>query len=623
MCGICGSTRDPEGSAVAAMNRRLRHRGPDDEGCHVDRESGVALGARRLSIIDVAGGHQPLSNEDGTLWAALNGEIYNHPALQQRLREKGHRLATGTDTEVLVHLYEEYGDALVHALEGMYAFALWDARRGRLLLARDRFGEKPLFYARRGGDLTFASELFALRAAGAAGDELDPDALDAYFVFGYVPGPGTIVRGVRQLPPGHVLTWERASRRCVVEPYWSPPPARSDVPSELPELIAETRSLLDSSVRSRMIADVPLGVFLSGGVDSSLIAAVAASASSGPVKTFTVGYDVGAVSETEPARAIAEEIGSDHRELVLTQEDVARRAPALLAGLDQPLADQALVALHGVAELARGEVTVAIGGEGADELFGGYPRYRWLARASRFGQVVPAALAGGAARALNAAPLGGRSRRLADVVLPQETTERHLDWVTDGRRHVRERLYGPALAERTSPADVLTNLDGRVDGHDGDVIARFMRLDQLHWLPDDVLMKADRASMQVSLEVRTPYLQRELAEFAASVPPKVHARHHGKSLLRALVGELIPRTGGRPKTAFRVPVADWLRGPLAPVASAQVRQGALYAEGWIDRAQAKLILDEHVTGSRDWSQVLWPLLALGLWLDAFRCDGAS
>ncbi len=625
MCGICGRTVDRDGRTVAAMNRALRHRGPDDEGVYVDPASGLALGARRLSIIDVAGGHQPLSNEEGDVWAVLNGEVYNHPSLQRHLRERGHRLATGTDTEVLVHLYEEYADDLVHALEGMFAFAVWDERRRHLLLARDRFGEKPLFFVEGRGTLTFASELTALCAGGDVDGELDAAAVDAFFVFGYVPGSQVMLQGVRQLPPGHVLTWEPGVLQATVQPYWSPPPSVAGPSEPLPELVAETRRLLEGSVGSRMIADVPVGVFLSGGIDSTLIAAIAAQHSSTPIKTFTVGYDVGAVSEADAARATALALGAEHHELTLSTADVATRVPALLGGLDQPLADQALPALHAVAELARQEVTVAIGGEGADELFGGYPRYRWLERAARLEHYVPPFIGEHAAHALNAAPVAGRTRRLGYLFDRRPLLERHLDWVTERRRELRADLYGPRLAAEAESDRALADLTARVDGSLAtSVPGALMRLDQVHWLPDDVLVKADRAGMHVSLEIRTPYLHRELAEFAASVAPAVHVQGSGKALLRALLTEVLPTAvGHRAKTAFRVPAAQWLRGPLAPTLRRQLSEGALYAEGWIDASALRGLAAEHDAGTRDWSHVLWPVLALGLWLDRQRgVDGA-
>jgi asparagine synthase (glutamine-hydrolysing) len=615
MCGICGHTGDPEGRAVRAMNAAMVYRGPDDEGVHVDPASGVCLGARRLSIIDVAGGHQPLANEDGTVWAAQNGEIYNHPRLQRLLRERGHVLATGTDTEVLVHLYEEYGEDMVHALEGMFAFVVWDARAGKLLIARDRFGEKPLFYrATPGGGLAFASELTALAAAGGLGDELDPLAVDEFFVHGYVPGELAMFAGARQLAPGHLLTW-KPGEGVAVRPYWRPPvPTEANAETEA-DLVAEFERLLAGSVRSRLVADVPLGVFLSGGVDSTLVAAIAARESSGPVKTFTVGYDVGEVNETAAARETARELGSEHHELILPLAEIGARVPAVLSALDQPQADQSLPAFQAIAGFAREDVTVAVGGEGADELFGGYPRYRWLARADRLG-ALPSPLRAGSARLLEAALPSGRLGRLADVARPAEIGARHLDWIAGERLAARESIYGPRLAalRGTDPVARL-GLD-EIDC--ASVAGRFMLLDQLHWLPGDVLAKADRASMQVSLEVRTPYLNHELAEFAATVPPELHISGGGKVLPRALLARLLPEsTRRRPKTAFRVPAADWLRGPLSDVLREQL-DGSAVAEGWLDRTALASLVDGHQRGAADNTAVLWPALAFGLWLDRVR-----
>lgn len=622
MCGICGSTRDPDGSLVESMNAHLIHRGPDDEGVYRDPPARIALGARRLSVIDVDGGHQPIANEDGTIWAALNGEIYNHPALRRHLLANGHQLRSGTDTEVLVHLYEDYGDSLVHALEGMFAFAIWDSRERRLLLARDRFGEKPLFYHESGGDLTFASELTALLAGAPIARELDADAVDAYFVFGYVPGPGSIVRGVRQLQPAHRLVWRPDRAAVAIDRYWSPPDVAVPVSEPLRQLTDETGRLLRASVKSRLIADVPLGVLLSGGIDSSLIAVLAAEESSQPIKTFTVGYDVGGVGETHGARETAAEIGADHHELILRESDIAARVASVLARLDQPLADQALVATHAIAEFARREVTVAVGGEGADELFGGYPRYRWLWRAAMF-DGVPRLARTATASVIGTLPAGTRATRLAPVLTQSSTIQRHIDWVTAGRRTVRDQIYGPEL-KAVSPLGVVERLAARTDGtfNKGAPDAT-MRLDQVHWLPDDVLVKADRASMLNSLELRTPYLQRELAEFATSVPAALHISRGGKRLLRALAHDVGISAASRAKVAFRVPAADWLRGPLAPVLAAQLRSGSLYERRLMDREQISRLVSEHQLRVADWTHVLWPVLALGVWADRFwAMDGS-
>ncbi len=360
-------------------------------------------------------------------------------------------------------------------------------------------------------------------------------------------------------------------------------------------------------------------MFLSGGLDSTLIAALAARASSKPIKTFTVGYDTGAVSETTQARRTAQELGTEHHELVLTQEQLLRRVPALLAGMDQPLADQALIPLHAIAEHARHDVTVAIGGEGADELFGGYPRYRWLRRSEQLGRALPARVASGLALVAGRVP-HPRATRVADVLKPGEPLERHLDWVTARRRLLRSRLYGPALRDRVPHDGLVNDLAGRLNGvSGGEPIRELMILDQLHWLPDDVLVKADRAGMRVSLEVRTPYLNRELAEFAATVSDRTHVGDGGKALLRALLTRVAPAAARRrPKTAFRVPAADWLRGPLAPLVDRQLADGSAFTEGWFNCEEAAELVAEHRTGTRDRSNAIWPLLAFGLWLDRMR-----
>jgi asparagine synthase (glutamine-hydrolysing) len=598
------------------MNAAMVHRGPDDEGVHIDSVHGVALGARRLSIIDVSGGHQPLSNEDGTVWAVLNGEIYNFGALRERLRQSGHSFKTRGDTEVLVHLYEQFGPDLVDHLDGMYALAIWDSRQGVLLLARDRFGEKPLFYAQRGEELTFASELTALRAGMDVREEVDPKAVDDFFVWGYIPGNASIVQPARQLPAAHRLIW-RQGTRTVEEEYWRPEP-QGEQHRPLAELVGQARHLLEESVASRLVADRPVGLFLSGGTDSALLAAIAARKMHGELRTFTVGYASGGVNETREARRIAALVGARHREVCLDDREVAVRVPRILGRLDQPQGDQALVALHAVAELASAEVTVGIGGEGADEIFGGYPRYRWLALADRMGQTIPSPLLTGVG---HAAALLRRPRRLArvqDLLEPAALLGRHMRWVTDRRSDRRAVLYGPRLEpfrHRNPVEGLLTELAAPIAGEG--VEGRLMRLDQRHWLPDDVLQKADRASMSASLEMRSPYLSRELTQFAATVPPDLQIRNGGKTLLRSVLADLLPEAPARiPKRAFRVPAAEWLRGSLAPTFEQQLQEGSLYRDGWFNRVAVQAMFKAHRRRERDESGTLWVLLALGLWMDA-------
>jgi asparagine synthase (glutamine-hydrolysing) len=594
-------------------------RGPDDEGLFRDQAHGLALGARRLSIIDVQGGHQPLANEDGTVWCVLNGEIYNYAPLRERLSRRGHVFQTKTDTEVLVHLYEDYGADLVHALDGMYAFAIWDSTQRRLILARDRFGEKPLFFSVGDGNLVFASELSALLVGAGLDGELDPEAVDAYFVLGYVPMPASVVRDVSQLRPGSLLLWEQG-RAPIERRYWEPEKFdATGVPASEQELIAELERLLDESVRARLAADVPLGVFLSGGVDSTLVAAFAARHSVSPIKTFTIDYDVGSVGEGMAARTLANQLGADHHELLMRIQDVPALVLPLLAGLDQPLADQALVALHAVSQFARPEITVALSGEGADELFGGYPRYRWLERAFRLERHLPDSLAHATAASMAAVPTR-RMERLATVLRPASLSDRHLAWTTFGRREARDAVYGPRLDGVSGTP--LVELPS--DFGDGNAAASLIALDLDHWLPDNVLAKADRASMRASLELRTPYLHREIAEFAATIPPVHHLKDGGKRLLRRLLGRMLPAVPRRlPKRAFQVPACAWLRGPLAPAMRRHIHHSALYDEGWFERGPILRAFENHTSGRTDATQLLWPILTLGLWLDRLRGDNVE
>jgi asparagine synthase (glutamine-hydrolysing) len=600
------------------MASAMVHRGPDDHGIYVDPDCGVSIAARRLSVIDVAGGHQPVANEDGSVWAVLNGEIYNHASLRERLRRRGHSFASGTDTEVLAHLYEDYGPSLVHALEGMYAFAIWDGRARRLVLVRDRFGEKPLFYAERAQRLLFASELSALRMGLEAEPELDPAALDAFLLLGYVPGERTIFEEVRELHPASMLTWSAASCRHEVSVYWSMPLRPKSRRETISQLADEGDELLRRAVRSRFAADVPVGMFLSGGLDSALVASIASSEVSGVLKTFTVSYDVGDVGEGTAARATAERLSVDHREVTLTSDEVATSVPRLAGQLDQPNADPALLALHAVAGFARRDVTVAVGGEGADELFGGYPRYRWMHRAALVERQTPALAAHAAATLIRRAPAGARLGRLADVLEPAGFAARNLNWVTAGRRATRFELYGPRLREHD--ASRWLEADRDLSGsRPGDVAGLAMALDQRRYLPNDVLAKADRATMLVSLEMRTPFLNRELAEFSASIPASIHLANGGKAVLREIARRIPAIAGvGAAKRAFRVPMSDWLRGPFAPLLRHQAHAGSLVKEGWIAPVALRRMIDAHGSGEADHSALLWPVLVAGLWLDHLR-----
>jgi asparagine synthase (glutamine-hydrolysing) len=622
MCGIAGSTLDPSGVDAKAMAIAMVHRGPDDEGVYVDGESGVSLGARRLAVIDVEGGHQPIANEDQTVWAVLNGEIYNNASLRRLLIRAGHKFSSRTDTEVLVHLYEEWGDELVHAIEGMYAFAVWDTHRRTLLLGRDRFGEKPLFYTEQPERLMFASELTALRAGMRDAPPLDPVAMDSYFVLGYIPGQRTAFEGIRQLEPASVLRWSHERLRAECSTYWRPPPpivSRTSVR----DCVHETRALLESAVAGRLVADVPVGIFLSGGLDSNIVAAMAADRSCTDIQTFTVVYDTGRFNEGVPARAAAARISSDHHEVMLRRSDVGELVPRLVGALDQPLADPAMVPLNFVAAAARERVTVVLGGEGADEVFGGYPRYRWMERLDRAQRLLPGPARQVAAFATQNA--GERTQRFGNALGHSGLAERHLDWVATVPLDRRPSFYGPRLAEALRSRAPLDDVAGILAAEDRPSVAdSLMRLDQRRYLPDNVLAKADRATMQVSLEMRTPYLDRSLVEFAATIPAATHLQNGGKSLLRGVAESMVTiDRSRRSKTAFRVPVDDWLRGPLRDALIRQAQEGPLVTEGWLDPRALRRLTDEHLGLAHDHGKLLWPILVGGEWLEALRRGDGS
>lgn len=602
------------------MNEAQRHRGPDEGGIYSDPSGRIVLGARRLAVIDLQTGSQPLSNEDGSITAVLNGEIYNYRSLRESLLARGHTFLTQTDTEVLVHLYEEFGADLVHSLDGMFAFAIWDRRAGRLVLGRDRLGEKPLFLHHDETGLTFASELGALLAGSpSCSRKLDPESVDAFFIFGYVPGPATIVRGLRQLSPGHVGIWNADENRIEEQRYWVPVRFLGDRTDDaIGELKAETLRLLEQSVARSLVADVPVGVFLSGGVDSSLLAALIARQRGPKVPTFTVTYDIGNVSEGEVAHRTSLILDTDHHELLLRSADVASRVAQLLGTIDQPLADPALVPLHAVAELAREHVTVAIGGEGADELFGGYPRYRWLAYSAAIREIVPRGGRIAAYRLLRLLPLGERELRFGKLVTSDRTLERQVDWVTSGRRAWRQLVYGPRLRDCVDNDVAIARVRQLLpDARAGLGPDAFAHVDLRHWLPDDVLAKADRAGMLNSLEVRSPYLARELVEFANSIDMHTHLKGSGKLLVRRTLADIAPELDTRRrKLAFQVPGMEWLRGPLRPTIDRIAESSALVADGYLDRDGVATLAREHAAGV-DHTTRLWPILALHHWYENF------
>jgi asparagine synthase (glutamine-hydrolysing) len=606
MCGICGiaSPKGADRDRLAAMSATLVHRGPDSDGAHVDGPIGLA--ARRLSIIDLETGDQPLANEDGSVVVVQNGELYNFRELRRELESQGHRFRTHGDTEVLAHLYEQHGDRFAERLRGMFAAAVWDARRQRLLLARDRFGIKPLYYRTTGDGLEFASELRALPRG-----EIDLDALEAFLAFNSVPAPLTIFREIRKLPPGHLLLWEGGEPR--LERYARPAPvAAGDVRREPePELAEELRDRLRDSVRAHLVSDVPVGVLLSGGVDSALLAAFAAEASSEPVRTFTIGFRERSFDETADARRVAERYGTAHRELVL-EPDAALLLPALADAFDEPFADSSALPTYLVSELAAGDVKVALSGEGGDELFGGYHTYAADLLAERTGPLARLArplverLPVSTARA----SLDYRLKRFVRAAhLPP--LERHHGWKEIFSPEARAELTGRRSAY--DPVDLLRARFAETQG--ADLLARLQDVDLGTYLVDDLLVKTDRASMAHSLEARVPFLDTAVTDLALALPTGAKVRRFQKKrLLRRSAEPLLPEeiVRGR-KRGFSIPAAAWLRGDLEPFAREVLSAGTLVRQGFFRPEAVARVLDDHVSGREDLSRQLWGLLSFTLW----------
>ena len=620
MCGICGVVGHVDAAVLRSMTHAMAHRGPDDEGIHV--ADGVGLGARRLSIIDLTGGHQPISNQDRTLTVVFNGEIYNHGELRRHLEARGHRFATRSDTEVLLHLYEEYGDASVHLLEGMFAYALWDQPRRRLFLARDRLGIKPLYYASAAGALLFASEVKAFLEYPGFRAELDPGGLDLYLALQYVPGPETLFRGVRKLPPGHVLVVEDG--RLALRRYWQLVLGDVRPATALNEAAEEFGALFRETVRRHLVSDVPVGALLSGGVDSSAVVAMMAGASERPVETFTVGFDLpGRHNELTEAALVARHFGATHHEL-LVRPDAAQLLADLVWHMDEPVADAAALPTYLICRFARGTVPVVLTGEGGDELLGGYPRYRWFATAKRLQQLLPPALRERILLPLGRlAPLSPRYRRaLENVLAERDDVARHLRWIGAVDPELRRALLGPRLRGRV-PAGAAEARIARYFGDGGrgsaDVLHRLMTLDMDTWLVDDILTKMDRMSMAASVEARVPFLDHRLVEFVASLPLEVKVKNVGtKRLLKRAMRAVVPRaTLRRRKHAFQVPLDEWVSGSLRLFVSDTLLGRRARERGWLEPQHVEALLEPGATAHSRRGQSIWTLLCLELWARAF------
>jgi len=615
MCGIAGIVAPhgsiPSQAALEAMGLALAHRGPDDAVVETHGRAGFSF--RRLSIIDVAGGRQPLSGESGDCHVVLNGEIYNHLDLRRDLERRGHRFRTRSDVECVVHGYEEFGDAVVGKLRGMFALALWDGPRQRLLLARDRLGKKPLHYREAGGGLRFASEIQGLLADPAVPRAPDSAALHDYLTYQYVPAPATAFEGIRKLPPAHLLVFEDGRSR--VERYWSlrfQPVLRVDAE----EAAAEVRRLLRDAVTVRLMSEVPLGAFLSGGLDSSAV--VALMAESGPVKTFSVGFEEEAFDELPYARLVADRYATDHHEFVVRPRAVDV-LPRLVEHYGEPFADSSALPTYYLARATAGHVTVALNGDGGDELFAGYDRYRALGAYEALARV-PSADAGARALARGLGQRGpARVRRFLHAVSarPEESYARTMSYFSPEEKHA---LYSDEMRARVAGRDSYRVLYDAFQASDApDLLGRTLHADTLTYLPGDLLVKVDIASMAVGLEGRSPLLDHPLVEFAARLPSGLKLRRgRGKHVLRRAVADLLPpRVLARRKKGFGVPVDRWFRGELREMLADVLLSPRAAARPFFRPEEVRRLCDDHLAGRRDRGNQLWALLMLELWARRF------
>lgn len=613
MCGIAGFFL-PDGQAdpavVRAMCDCIRHRGPDDEGFHV--EGGCAIGMRRLSIIDLSTGHQPISNEDGTIWVVFNGEIYNYQGLRRDLIAKGHRFVTNSDTETLIHLYEERGTAGLSELRGMFAFAIWDARRQRLLLARDRFGKKPLYYAVLPQGIYFGSELKCLRAAGGVPFELDEEALKLYFQLLYIPDPYTPFRAVRKLPAGSWLTYA-ADGTVEQGRYWTLP-APTEAASTEPEadVASRLREAFDESVRIRMIADVPLGAFLSGGIDSSAVVASMAVQSPEPIKTFSIGFEEADFNELPYARLVADKYRTDHHEIVVKPDSIAL-VQRLIRHFDEPFGDSSAIPTFIVSEFAARHVKVALSGDGGDELFAGYDSFLEAERFRKL-DVVPLPLRRALSLLADHLPYSAYGKNYLRTISRSSALERYLGAV--GMPYfLRKELLEPQWMLPADSAYLQQTLTGCFLPNGADILSQALYFEATAKLTGDMLTKVDRMSMANSLEIRCPLLDHELAEMAAGIAPELKLRGgKGKYIfVQAMRDRLPPELLSREKMGFGVPLAYWFRSSLKEFLWDHLTDPVFLNRGIVSPAFVRSLLEEHDTGRRNHYHFLWTLLMLELW----------
>ncbi len=625
MCGIVGTvnnnSRQVMRETVEKMNRCIVHRGPDEDGFYLKNNVGLAM--RRLAIIDLKGGQQPIFNEDRTKAIVFNGEIYNFQELREDLEKRGHKFYTNCDTEIIVHLYDEHGAECVNFLRGMFAFAIWDETDQSLFIARDRLGKKPLLYSHQpNGDLIFGSEFSALLSHPAVSREVDYEAIDEYLSYLCVPAPRTAFKQIRKLEPAHWLRWKNG--KIEMQRYWLPDFSKKIKISET-EAVEETTRIVREATRARLISEVPLGAFLSGGVDSSIIVALMAEASANPVKTFSIGFDEADFSELKYAKMVAEHIGAEHHEFIV-RPDALEILPLLVEHYGEPYADSSSIPTYYVSRETRRHVTVALNGDGGDESFAGYERYMGMKAAESYHRIpgfvrkslieFPASLLPNSKK--HRSRLRSAKRFVESASLP--TIDRYFRWMSAIAPNLKSELISENFRRNlngTKPSDALDYWFERANG--ADIIDKTMFVDQMTYLPNDLLVKVDIASMANSLEARSPFLDHKVIEFAATLPADIKVKKADtKTLLKKVAANLVPREAiYRRKMGFGVPIGAWLRGEMRDFMRENLLSEKFANRGLFDQKKIENLITEHQNQIRDHATPLWTLLMLELWFQRF------
>ena len=624
MCGIVGLVRNDgkpiDEGLLARMNEAIRHRGPDEDGFYVNGSVGLAM--RRLAIIDLKSGQQPIHNRDRTAWIVFNGEIYNYLELREKLEKLGHTFYTNSDTEAIVHAYDQYGSDCPKHLRGMFAFAIWDERTQELFLARDRVGKKPLLYAEVNGQLVFGSEFSAILLHPDVSKEIRPEAIDCYLSFMCVPAPLTAYRAIKKLEPGHSLRWRKGELKT--ERYWQPDFSKKlDIGEE--EAGERAIEILRDAVKVRLMSEVPLGAFLSGGIDSSAVVALMSQESSEKVKTFSIGFEEQDFSELQHAKRIAEHVGADHHEFIV-RPDAVEILPMLVEHYGEPYADSSAVPTYYVARETRRHVTVALNGDGGDESFAGYERYIAMGLTEKY-RKVPAffreSLIKEAVNRIPTSPIRkstvNSAKRLLEVV-SKPRVNRYMHWMSVFNEGLKEPLYSEAFREQTDRAFAASFLDTWFKKANGNgPVDTLLLTDLMTYLPNDLLVKVDIATMAVSLEARSPFLDHHVIEFAASLPERLKLRRlTTKYLLKKVLRRLLPAENlDRRKMGFGVPIGHWFRGKMQPFLREVVLSDKALRRGLFKPEMVKQLVEQHTRSERDYSHQLWTLLMLELWFLRF------